>query len=116
MTSYLFTFRAPAGYAPTPETFDAWCGWQAALGARLKDRGYPGTAAAALGAGPADTTLGGYSLIRTSSMEHALALARDCPMLGHGGSVEIAELSLTDEGFDQWLDKHPGRGGSHVAS
>jgi hypothetical protein len=41
----------------------------------------------------------------------ALALARDCPMLVHGGSVEIAELSLTDESFDQWLDKDPSRGG-----
>ena len=24
MTAYLFTFRTPAGYTPTPETFDAW--------------------------------------------------------------------------------------------
>jgi hypothetical protein len=116
MTSYLFTFRAPAGYAPTPETFNAWCGWQAALGVRLKDRGYPGTSAAALGAGVADTTLGGYSLIRASSMEDALALARDCPMLVHGGSVEIAELNLTDESFDQWLDKDPGRSSGRLTA
>jgi hypothetical protein len=110
MTAYLFTFRSPAGYTPTPDTFDTWCAWQARLGARLKDRGHPAVAATALGASPADTRLGGYSLIRAGSLDDALALARDCPMLDHGGTVEIGELSLLDEGYDQWLDKHLGAG------
>jgi uncharacterized protein YndB with AHSA1/START domain len=104
MSSYLLTFRAPAGYAPSPDTFDAWSTWQAQLGARLKDRGNPGFAAAAIGAPAADTTLGGYSLIRAGSLDAAVALARGCPLLAQGGAVEICELSGHDARFDNWLD------------
>jgi hypothetical protein len=108
MTAYLFTFRPPAGYVPSPDTFDLWSAWQLELGARLKDRGNPGFAAAALGASPADTTLGGYSLIRATSLDEALDLARGCPMLARGGAVEIAELASHDDRFDQWLATHLG--------
>jgi hypothetical protein len=108
MSTYLFTFRAPADYAPTPGTFDAWAAWQVKLGARLKDRGNPGFAAAALGASAAETTLGGYSLVRAGSLQAAVALAGDCPLLGHGGAVEICELTDHDERFDTWLDNMKG--------
>ena len=104
MSTYLFTFRPPAGYAPSAETFGAWSSWQLELGARLKDRGNPGFAAASLGASAADTKLGGYSLIRAGSLDAAVALARDCPMLNAGGAVEICELASHDERFDHWLD------------
>ncbi len=104
MSSYLFTFRPPSGYAPSAATFGAWSRWQLELGARLKDRGNPGFAAAALGASAADTTLGGYSLIRAGSLDAAVALARGCPLLNDGGAVEICELTSHDERFDQWLD------------
>ena len=108
MTSYLFTFRAPAGYTGTPDTFEAWCAWQARLGVRLKDRGHRAVAAAALGAGPAETALGGYSVIRAASLDHAITLARDCPMLAYGGTVEVGELDVNDQGFDKWLEAHLG--------
>ena len=104
MSIYLFTFRPPSGYAPTAATFGAWSRWQLELGARLKDRGNPGFAAAALGASVAGTTLGGYSLIRAGSLDAAAALARGCPMLNDGGAIEICELASHDERFDQWLD------------
>ncbi len=104
MSTYLFTFRPPAGYAPSADTFGAWAGWQLELGARLKDRGNPGFAAVSVGARVADTTLGGYSLIRAGSLDAAVALARGCPMLPAGGAVEICELTSHDERFDHWLD------------
>jgi hypothetical protein len=104
MSTYLFTFRSPAHYAPSAGTFDAWAAWQLELGARLKDRGNPGFAAAALGESAADTTLGGYSLIRSGSLDAAQALARGCPLLTHGGAVEICELASHDDRFDNWLD------------
>ena len=109
MSTYLFTFRPPAGYAPSADTFGAWASWQLELGARLKDRGNPGFAACSLGARVAETTLGGYSLIRAGSLDAAVALARGCPMLGAGGGVEICELTSHDERFDQWLDAKGGR-------
>ena len=109
MSTYLFTFRPPAEYAPSADTFGAWASWQLELGARLKDRGNPGFAACSLGARVADTTLGGYSLIRAGRLDAAVALARGCPMLGAGGAVEICELTSHDERFDQWLDTKGGR-------
>src|ERR1700759_3398035 len=113
MTTYLFTFRAPAGYAPSADTFGAWADWQLELGARLKDRGNPGFAACSLGASVGEQTLGGASLgpagggsalVRAAGRPAALALARGCPMLPGGGAVEICELASHDERFDQWLD------------
>jgi hypothetical protein len=104
VSAYLFTFRALADYAPSVGTFDAWATWQRKLGARLKDRGNPGFAATALGASVADTTLGGYSLIRAGNLDAAAALARGCPLLSQGGAVEICELASHDDSFDNWLD------------
>ena len=104
MSAYLFTFRPPADYAPSADTFDAWATWQHKLGARLKDRGNPGFAAAALGASVASTTLGGYSLIRAGHLDAAAALARGCPLLSQGGAVEICELADHDDRFGTWLD------------
>ena len=104
MSTYLFTFRAPAHYAPDAGTFDAWATWQLKLGARLKDRGNPAFAAAALGASAADTTLGGYSLIRAGGLDAAVALGHGCPLLTQGGAVEICELTSHDDRFDSWLD------------
>jgi hypothetical protein len=106
MSAYLFTFRAPDDYAPSGDTFDAWATWQLKLGARLKDRGNVAFAAAALGASATDTTLGGYSLIRATSLDAAVDLARGCPILRHGGAVEVGELTNHDDLFDQWLAKH----------
>jgi hypothetical protein len=105
MSTYLFTFRAPASYAPAAGTFDAWAAWQLKLGARLKDRGNVAFAAATLGASASDTTLGGYSLIRATSMDAAVQLARGCPILPDGGGVEVGELTNQDDLFDEWLAK-----------
>ncbi len=90
MSTYLFTFRAPPRYAPSAGTFDAWSSWQLELGARLKDRGNPAFAAAALGTSAADTTLGGYSLIRAGSLDAAVTLARGCPLLSQAAPSKSA--------------------------
>jgi hypothetical protein len=103
MSKYLFTFRSPDDYVPGSDTFEEWSRWQLELGARLMDRGNPAFAAAAVGAGAASTTLGGYSVVRATSLDAALALARGCPFLRHGGGVEVGELTSFDERFDQWL-------------
>jgi hypothetical protein len=55
--------------------------------------------------GPA-TNLGGYSLIRAGSLDEAIALAQDCPMLADRGGVEVGELTNHDDKFDEWLAKH----------
>ena len=74
------------------------------LGAGLEGRGTPRFEATVVGASVRGTTLGGYSLIRAGSLDAAVVMARDCPLLPHGGAVEICELSNHDERFDNWLD------------
>lgn len=109
MSSYLFSFRGARDSVLLPETFDAWAEWQLQLGPRLKDRGYPALIAETLGALPDATTLGGYSVIRATSLAAAVELARGCPHLKDGGAVEIAELVNNDDLFDQWLAEQYGR-------
>ena len=38
------------------------------------------------------TTMSGYTIIETNSMEAALSIAKDCPFLEIGGSLEVSEL------------------------
>ena len=45
-------------------------------------------------------------MIRATSLDAAVELARECPILSHGGAVEIGELTNHDDLFDQWLAKH----------
>jgi hypothetical protein len=40
-----------------------------------------------------------------------VALARGCPLLTQGGSVEICELANNDDRFDNWLDTRGTRHG-----
>jgi hypothetical protein len=37
--------------------------------------------------------VGGYTLVRTASMDEAETIAKECPVLSLGGSVEIREIS-----------------------
>jgi hypothetical protein len=106
MSTYLFTFRTPDEYTPSRDTFATWAAWQMKLGVRLKDRGNPAFAAAALGNCGPGTTLGGYCLVRAGSLSDALAMAQDCPILSHTGGVEVGELTNHDDKFDEWLGRH----------
>ena len=38
------------------------------------------------------TTMSGYTVIEADSMETALSVAKDCPFLEIGGSLEVSEL------------------------
>ena len=38
------------------------------------------------------TSMSGYTIIKASSMEAALSLAKTCPFLDIGGSLEVSEL------------------------
>ena len=109
MSSYLFSFRGARDSVLLPETSDAWAKCQLQLGPRLKDRGYPALTAETIGALADATTLGGYSVIRATSLAAAVELARGCPHLQDGGAVEIAELVNNDDPFDQWLAEQYGR-------
>jgi hypothetical protein len=75
----------------------AWGTWMEGLGSALTDPGNPfgnsttiqsdGSTVAGGGANPAT----GYTLLEADSLDAAVALAKGCPILASGGSVEVAE-------------------------
>jgi hypothetical protein len=94
MSKFLFAYRTPqSSTAPSADAIAAWGTWLEGMGPRLVDRGNPVSQRSALGnCEPADTRLGGYSLVSAESLDAAVALARGCPGLERGGGVEVAEL------------------------
>jgi hypothetical protein len=68
MAKYLFVYHGgskPETESEVAEVMDAWGNWF----------------------GPAS----GYSLIEASDLDDAVTKAKGCPILGSGGSVELAE-------------------------
>jgi hypothetical protein len=93
MANFVFSYRSPKGYEPGPETMARWSAWFESLGEALVDIGKPVLERSALGrCGAEETDLRGYSLVAANDLEAAVALAKSCPMLEHGG-VEVGELT-----------------------
>lgn len=75
----------------------AWGGWMGSPGSALAEPGNPfsnsstvqsdGSVSSGGGSNPAS----GYSVLEADSLDAAAALAKGCPVLTIGGSVEVAE-------------------------
>jgi hypothetical protein len=100
MAKYLLVYHG--GSMPeTPEAqskvMAAWGTWFENLGPALADGGNPTSQARTIsgdgkvsdggGANPAS----GYSLIEADSLDKAVDLAKGCPVLGAGATIEVAE-------------------------
>ena len=100
MPKYLFAYHG-GGMPETEEeqaaVYAAWNAWYGELGEAIVDGGNPtamsktvqpnGTITDGGGANP----VSGYTLVNADSLELAAKLASGCPILGAGGSVEVAE-------------------------
>ncbi|MEO8510032.1 MAG: hypothetical protein ABI534_02200 [Chloroflexota bacterium] len=101
MATYMLVYHG--GGSPSSDTereavTAAWTQWFTDLGAATVDRGNPtshsmtvstdGSVADGGGANPAT----GYSILSAGSLESAAKLAKGCPHLATGGSVEVAEI------------------------
>jgi hypothetical protein len=75
----------------------AWGEWFASLGASVVDGGAPVGASKTIAAdgstsgGGGANPVSGYSLVTASDLDAAVTLAKDCPILAAGGSIEVAE-------------------------
>ncbi len=100
MAKYLFVYHGgshPDSEAEVAEVMDAWGNWFGSMGSAVVDGGNPvgksstinsdGSVADNGGSNPAS----GYSIIEASDLDDALAKAKGCPILGAGGTVELAE-------------------------
>ena len=111
MKEFLFVFRAdyrnmPAG---SPEEGQAimkqWMDWIGNIAAqnKLADRGNRLHGAGkvikqgnVVTDGPyteIKELIGGYTLVKASSLEEAAEMAKDCPVLSVGGNVEVREIN-----------------------
>ena len=101
MAKYLFVYHG-GGHPESPEAQEkamaAWGAWFGAMGKAVINGGNPvgkswtvksnGSVAKDGGANP----VSGYSLIEAKDYDGAAAMAKGCPILGSGGSIEIAEV------------------------
>ena len=100
MAKYVFTY---SGGGPMPETqgardasMAAWEGWFRGLGAAVVDPGNPfGGSSTVTSGGVADGSssgVNGYSIVTAADLGAASEMAKGCPMLQFGGTVEVHEV------------------------
>jgi hypothetical protein len=111
MSEFTFLFRGRGDAAGSPEQrqehLEKWVAWFKDLGAKghIKDPGHPleETGKVIKGKqkdvndGPyaeAKDVVGGYMLIEAEDLQHAADLAKDCPILDVGGSVEVRPTQI----------------------
>lgn len=98
MAKFVF-FYTGGQMAGTPaeqeQVMQAWGAWFGALGDAVADPGAPFGNSATVGSGGiADAGAsggGGYSIVSADSLSDATALAKGCPVLAGGGTVEVYE-------------------------
>jgi hypothetical protein len=110
MAKFLFVYRnQPMGRVPSPEEMQAelksWGEWIGKFmatqevvdgGDGLHETGKVVKAGGVVSDGPfleAKEILGGYSIIQAASYDRAVQIAQECPVVLHGGSIEIRELA-----------------------
>jgi len=108
MAKYLLAYHGGGPPPDSPEAgqavMSAWMSWFEKLGPAVADGGNPigrawtvasnGTTEGA-GANP----LTGYSVLEAESMDAALEMAKGCPHLAAGGTIELCETFDAAEGM-----------------
>ncbi len=100
MPKYVLTYHGEAGGMPEdPAEVDAvmqeWGAWYGTMGDAVVDGGAPFGPSSAIGpdgsATPNPASLSGYTIINADDLEAATAMAKGCPVLKNGHSVQISE-------------------------
>lgn len=96
MPNYVLAFRGQPDRTPRADEDAQWGAWFTRLGPAMTDSGNRvgrTRFVAADGADNGNSVLSGYILISADDLDAAAELARGCPGLGNGVSVEIGELA-----------------------
>jgi hypothetical protein len=100
MAKYLLVYHGggmPEGQEAQEKVMAAWGAWFQNLGPALADGGNPIGQTKTIGGGGAVSDGGGanpatgYSLIEANSLDAAVELAKGCPVLEGGATIEVAE-------------------------
>jgi hypothetical protein len=97
MTNYVLAFRGQPDRGAAAGEEEAWGAWFGGIGASIVDRGNRigtghATVPASDGSDPARAVLTGYVVVTAADLAAATELARGCPGLANGVSVEVAEV------------------------
>lgn len=100
MANYVLAYHG-GGMPETEEegrkVMAAWEAWYGELGSSLVDGGAPTGQAKTVAPdgsvhdGGGANPLSGYTVVSASSIDEAVALAKGCPIVSAGGSIEVAE-------------------------
>ena len=100
MAKYLFVYHGgglAATKADQAKVTHDWGAWFGAMGKAVIDGGNPvGKSTTVLSNGSVlnhggANPMSGYTLVEAASLDDAVAMAKGCPILSIGGSVELAE-------------------------
>lgn len=99
MAKYVLAYKGgsrPESEAEQEAVMAAWTGWFGQLGAAVVDPGNPFGPSKAVAAGGAVSDggpagLSGYSIVSADDLDAAAELAKGCPVLTGGGTVEVYE-------------------------
>jgi hypothetical protein len=99
MANYLLAYKGGGMAATDAEreaSMAAWGNWFGTLGPAIVDAGNPFGPSASVSSGGsisdgASSGLTGYSVLSADSLAAASDLAKGCPILANGGSVEVYE-------------------------
>jgi hypothetical protein len=100
MGTYLLAYHGggmPQSDADRARVMEQWGQWFGELGSDLVDGGNPIGQTRTIQAGGSVTEGGGanpvsgYSVIKASDLQAAIASAKDCPLLKTGGTIEVCE-------------------------
>lgn len=100
MAKFVLTY---SGGGPMPETdaereavMAAWTGWFGGLGSAVVDAGNPfGGSSTVTADGVSDGSssgIDGYSILAAGDLTAAAEMAKGCPMVSVGGTVEVHEV------------------------
>lgn len=99
MSKFVLAYTG-GGMAATEEeqaaVMEAWGAWFGQLGDAVAEIGNPFATSAVVGPDGATSAVGpsgltGYSVVNADSLDSATTLAKGCPVLASGGSVEVYE-------------------------
>jgi hypothetical protein len=99
MGNYLFAYRGgsmPEGEEERQAVMAAWGAWFGELGESIVDPGNPFAGSASVGGdgsagGTAESGLTGYTVVKAGDLGAATEMAKGCPVLNTGGSVDVYE-------------------------
>lgn len=96
MNTYVLAFRSQPGRETPTDAEEKWGAWFAELGSSIANPGSrvgdTFTVAADEPGDPATTVLTGFMLVNADTLDAASDLARGCPGLANGVSVEVGEF------------------------